>query len=79
MGNKGAVTLNIRIGQQPFLFINTHLPSSHNEFEDRNDHLLQIIEKLVSKEKKENVILFGDMNYRLNVSREESRNICAMN
>lgn len=79
MGNKGAVSLRLVIGQQPCLFINAHLPSSHNECFDRNDHLIQILDELMGKEKKENVIFFGDMNYRLDVTGEESRIITALN
>jgi hypothetical protein len=52
MGNKGAVSLNLMIGSQSFLFINSHLPSSHKDCASRNDHLMQILDKLMNKEKK---------------------------
>jgi hypothetical protein len=52
MGNKGAVSLNLMIGGQSFLFINAHLPSAHNDCSARNDHLIQIIDEHMDKDKK---------------------------
>ena len=49
MGNKGAVSLNLVLGSQSHLFINTHLPSCHKECYERNDHLIQIVDKLMDK------------------------------
>ena len=43
-GNKGAVSLNLNVNGESLQFINTHLPSNHNQCGNRNDHLSNIID-----------------------------------
>lgn len=56
---------------QNFQFLNCHLAPHQNDSERRNEVLLRIIDELVEKDKRTEVILCGDLNYRIDIEKKE--------
>lgn len=71
LGNKGAVSLKCNILGQNIQFINCHLAANQKEFEHRNSTLLRIIGNMVEKDEYVHVFLCGDLNYRIDITKEE--------
>jgi len=79
LGNKGGVQASMKIGATRFLFIATHLPSGHENVAKRNQSAARILgarhaedQAKPAIEGHDRVFLLGDLNYRLELSREEA-------
>lgn len=70
-GNKGAVSIKIKLYGQYLQFINCHLAPHQDNADKRNNTLLKILDSLACKFTSTEVILLGDMNYRLEMTNEE--------
>lgn len=78
----GAVGISFQIGTKSFLFINCHLSAHQEQLEHRNAEIKRIgteLKLIGSRKSNSNNITdsydftfwFGDMNYRVELSREE--------
>ena len=70
MGNKGAISLEITLFGQPFQFINCHLAPHQTANEKRNQTVSRILEELLNKDVRFEVIFLGDFNYRIEMSKD---------
>jgi endonuclease/exonuclease/phosphatase family metal-dependent hydrolase len=70
MGNKGAISLEISFLGQTFQLINCHLAAHQTESEQRNATLNRILSDLVRKDLQTEVILLGDLNYRIDLTKK---------
>ena len=69
LGNKGAVSISINLLGQNFQFINCHLAPNQNDSFRRNEVLLRMLDELVDKDKRTEVIICGDLNYRIEMEK----------
>jgi endonuclease/exonuclease/phosphatase family metal-dependent hydrolase len=71
-GNKGAVALRFELYGKSLLFINVHLDSGKENLTHRIANLKYILQETESSSLKTDfVCLFGDMNFRLDMDKEE--------
>ncbi|KAL0223756.1 hypothetical protein P9112_003146 [Eukaryota sp. TZLM1-RC] len=77
-GNKGAVAVKFDISSTSFCFINTHLAAHQENWEDRNTDFREIVDQLSFGNPSVDVLnqfhyvfWMGDLNYRINMEREE--------
>ncbi|XP_020521443.1 type I inositol polyphosphate 5-phosphatase 1 isoform X2 [Amborella trichopoda] len=88
MGNKGSVAVSMSINQTPFCFICSHLTSGEKEGDEfrRNADVQEIIRRTQfhpvpgvgfpkTINDHERVIWFGDLNYRINLPYEKTREL----
>jgi len=80
MGNKGGVAISFKLYDSMLCFINCHLASSVNNVDKRNQDYEDIKNKLKFKNGRDNLrtiyqhdflFWFGDLNYRLEMKREQ--------
>lgn len=69
LGNKGAVSISFNLLGRTFQFINCHLPAHQNESDHRNEVLVRILSELVEEDKRTEVIVCGDLNYRIQMEK----------
>ena len=60
------------MGLKTFSFVCTHLHAHQENINDRNKHLMRIIRELVPNEHSDEVFVFGDLNYRMNLTKTEA-------
>ena len=70
VGNKGAVSTSFTLGDTTLCIVNCHLAPFKNYFQERNDHIHRILEKLkfppnIGVYEHDLVLWLGDLNYRL--------------
>ncbi|GMM34440.1 phosphatidylinositol-3-/phosphoinositide 5-phosphatase [Saccharomycopsis crataegensis] len=85
-GNKGAVAVRFNVGATSFCCINSHLASGSNAVAERNADYESIMNGIYFSRKggkvsdHDNILWFGDLNYRLtNITGEEVRGQLNMN
>ena len=78
--NKGSVSLRFKIDETTFAFLNCHLASGDGNINKRTDMLESILDEAFSKAKglpkaanHHSTFLFGDLNFRVNVSNKVAR------
>jgi len=81
MGNKGAVVICFNLFETSFCFVNSHLAAHQENIKDRNEDVQEVIDniKLTDGSDKikdistqfEHVFWCGDLNYRIDLSRDE--------
>jgi len=70
VGNKGAVGISFSLGDTSICIVNCHLAPFKDYFQERNDHIHRILEKLkfppnTGVYEHDLVLWLGDLNYRL--------------
>jgi endonuclease/exonuclease/phosphatase family metal-dependent hydrolase len=71
VGNKGAISIEVAILGQQFQFINCHLAAHQKETEQRNATIARILDTLLRKDLRSEVIFLGDFNYRIEMEDAE--------
>ena len=78
-GNKGAVAVSVRMFESKIMFITSHFAPHDKALEERNQNYVDIVNKIkefddgVSPFDSHNYIIWlGDLNYRINLSYEET-------
>eukprot|EP01130_Rhizamoeba_saxonica_P007732 TRINITY_DN3137_c0_g1_i2.p1 TRINITY_DN3137_c0_g1~~TRINITY_DN3137_c0_g1_i2.p1 ORF type:complete len:560 (-),score=107.69 TRINITY_DN3137_c0_g1_i2:520-2013(-) len=77
MGNKGGVGVTLNFLETSLCFINSHLAAHQENINDRNEDVKEVIDNLHLNKKKdvttmfEHAFWFGDLNYRIENSREQ--------
>jgi endonuclease/exonuclease/phosphatase family metal-dependent hydrolase len=71
LGNKGAISIVANLMGQSLQFINCHLEAHQNSNDKRNEVLIKITETLVEQDYRSEVFICGDLNYRIEMSKEE--------
>lgn len=73
--NKGALGIAVQVGTRHFVFINAHLAAHQSEFKARNDDFQRIMKEsssiFPSLSAVNCVVFMGDLNYRIDLCREE--------
>jgi hypothetical protein len=77
MGNKGAISVEFTLLGQSFQVINCHLAASQEESPRRNETVNRVLDELVRKDAGCEVIFLGDFNYRIEMGKEEYKQIYA--
>eukprot|EP01061_Rhynchopus_euleeides_P021937 TRINITY_DN35805_c0_g1_i1.p1 TRINITY_DN35805_c0_g1~~TRINITY_DN35805_c0_g1_i1.p1 ORF type:complete len:731 (+),score=253.64 TRINITY_DN35805_c0_g1_i1:114-2306(+) len=80
IANKGAVGVRLILNKTSFCFTTAHLAAHQNEFERRNRDFIRIVEtmqfpggqQLLAHDR---VFFFGDLNYRLELTYEEAKDM----
>jgi inositol-1,4,5-trisphosphate 5-phosphatase len=80
-GNKGGIRISMDVDGSHFLFVQSHLPSGQSKVEERNSSAAKILgaNRLVANpltgsalEGCNHVFFLGDLNFRVNCTREEA-------
>lgn len=71
LGNKGAVSICVNVLGQNFQFVNCHLAAQQDETERRNEILLNITDNLIDRDHRTEAFIFGDLNYRIDMSKSD--------
>lgn len=64
-GNKGAISIVANLMGQKLQFINCHLEAHQHSTERRNEVLMRICQQVAEKDHRNEVFIFGDLNYRI--------------
>ena len=75
MGNKGAISIQAAVLGQQFQFINCHLAPHQHQSAQRNATIARILDSLLRKDLHSEVILLGDLNYRIEMSEAEYKKL----
>lgn len=67
-GNKGGISIEFDVKGHILIFVNVHLEAMHDQVRERNESLLSIMNTLVPKNESETSFIFGDMNYRIDIT-----------
>jgi hypothetical protein len=87
LGNKGGIRISMDVGGSHFLFVQSHLPSGQNKIEKRNksaEKILGTSTKAAATDPRsaltgfDHVFFLGDLNFRVNCTREEADKKIAM-
>ena len=78
-GNKGAVIVKCNYLDSTFAFVCAHLAAGKKKVEDRNMDYREIVQQTVTfgSSNAEHYFFFGDLNYRIDRSNEEVRQLVA--
>ncbi|CAI2180314.1 194_t:CDS:2 [Funneliformis geosporum] len=89
-GNKGGIGISLLFGNTSFCFINSHLAAHQSKVKERNHDVKKISKELKLKgfnasdkvlpnvtDRFDYTFWFGDMNYRVNLSREHVEHLIA--
>ena len=79
-GNKGAVAVRLDYASSSLCFVTGHLAAGHDNFEERNRDYQTISQGLRFQRNRgiddhDNVIWFGDLNYRISLSDDRTRRL----
>ena len=89
MGNKGGVGISFKLYETSLCFVGSHLAAHQNKIENRNDDYLTIVKGLTPllyqlnsqsidiTNQFDHIFWFGDLNYRIDLSREEVLKVIA--
>jgi phosphatidylinositol-bisphosphatase len=75
IGNKGGIRVSFTFGSTSFLFVNTHLPSGQKKAEKRDKAAKKV---LPPADACDYAFVLGDLNYRVDLSREEAEKMIAL-
>jgi hypothetical protein len=84
IGNKGGIRISMDVGGSHFLLVQSHLPSGQKKVEDRNQSAAKILGGSTEKDGRSaldgfnHVFFLGDLNFRVNCTREEADKKLAM-
>jgi len=80
-GNKGAICSRVRLCEHWYCFVNSHLAPHQGAVETRNKHYRKINDKTIflseprSIQQHDFVFWFGDLNYRLDLAKDEAQRL----
>lgn len=77
--NKSAIITKIKIGDTTFSFLGCHLTPHNPNYEERNLQMIQLLSDLNSVGESDYTIIFGDLNYRVDLPYEEAVDKCNKN
>ena len=75
--NKSAIITKFKISNATFSFVGCHLTPHNPNYEERNQQMIELLAHLNALGESDYTIIFGDLNYRVDLPYEKAVNLCS--